>query len=218
MRKGHEFEIKLEDDITPIHQPLYTMSPQELQEVKDQIQLMLEHGFIWPSDSSYVSPVSFVPKKDGSLRFCIDYHWLNKQTVKNRYLLPLPKEQFDRLGNARVFTKIDLRLGYWHIPVKPGDIPRRAFKTRWGLYKIFFMPFGVTNAPMEFMNMMNNLIGEYLDQFVLIFLDDVLIYSANIQEHCEQLRKILNKAWEHRLYANASNRDILKTSIEFLRQ
>ena len=130
VRKGHEFDIKLEDDIPPIHRSLYKMSPRELQEAKDQIQSMLEHGFIRPSDSPYGSPVLFVPKKDGSLRFCIDYRWLNKKTVRNRYPLPLLEELFDRLGNAKVFTKIDLRSGYWQMPVKPGDIPKTAFKTR----------------------------------------------------------------------------------------
>ena len=140
---------------------------------------MLEHGFIRPSDSPYGSPILFVPKKDGSLRFCIDYRWVNKNTVKNRYPLPLPEELFDRLGNAKVFTKIDLRSGYWQMPVKLGDIPKIAFKSRRGLYEFLVMPFGVTNAPAQFMNMMNDLLGEYLDQFVLIFLDDVLIYSAN---------------------------------------
>ena len=149
---------------------------------------MLAHGFTRLSDSPCGSLLLFVPKKDGSFRFYIDYRWLNKKTVKNRYPLPLPKELFDRLGNAKVFTKIDLRSEYWQMPVKPGDIPKTAFKTRWGLYEFLVMPFGVTNAPVQFMNMMNDLLGEYLDQFVLIFLDDALIYSANIQEHCEHLR------------------------------
>ena len=139
-------------------------------------------------------------------------------TVKNRYPLPLLEELFDRLGNAKVFTKIDLRSGYWQMPVKSGDIPKIAFKTRWGLYQFLFMPFGVTNAPVQFMNMMNDLLGEYLDQFVLVFLDDVLIYSANIQEHCEHLRKVLNKLRERRLYAKASKCDILRTLVEFLGQ
>ena len=121
---------------------------------------MLEHGFVKPSDSPYGAPVLFVPKKDGSLRFCIDYRWLNKKTVKNRYPLLLPEELFDRLGSARVFSKIDLQSGYWQMPVKPGDIHKIAFKMRWGLYEFLVMPFGVTNAPAQFMNMMNDLLGE----------------------------------------------------------
>ena len=108
---------------------------------------MLEHEFIRPSDSPYGAPVLFVPKKDGSLWFCIDYRWLNKQTIRNRYPLPLPKEMLDRLGDARVFSKIDLKSGYWKIPVHEQDIPKTAFRMRWGLYEFLVMPFGVTNAP-----------------------------------------------------------------------
>ena len=203
VRQGHEFKIDLEDDVPPVHRPLYKMSPLELEEAKKQIESMLEHGFVRPSDSPYGAPVLFVPKKDGSLRFCIDYRWLNKKTVKNRYPLPLPEELFDRLGSARVFSKIDLRSGYWQMPVKPGDVHKTAFKTRWGLYEFLVMPFGVTNAPAQFMNMMNDLLGEYLDKFVLVFLDDVLIYSANPQDHADHLRKVLGKLREHQLFAKA---------------
>ena len=194
VREGHEFKIDLEDEVPPVHRPLYKMSPLELEEAKKQIESMLEHGFIRPSDSPYGAPVLFVPKKDGSLRFCIDYRWLNKKTVKNRYPLPLPEELFDRLGSAKVFSKIDLRSGYWQMPVKPGDVHKTAFKTRWGLYEFLVMPFGVTNAPAQFMNMMNALLGEYLDKFVLVFLDDVLIYSANPQDHAEHLTESIGKA------------------------
>ena len=218
VREGHEFKIDLEDEVPPVHRPLYKMSPLELEEAKKQIESMLDHGFVRPSDSPYGAPVLFVPKKDGSLRFCIDYRWLNKKTVKNRYPLPLPEELFDRLGSAKVFSKIDLRSGYWQMPVKPGDVHKTAFKTRWGLYEFLVMPFGVTNAPAQFMNMMNALLGEYLDKFVLIFLDDVLIYSANPQDHAEHLRKVLGKLREHKLYAKASKCEMLKTSVEFLGQ
>ena len=113
MRQGHEFKIELKDNHPPANRPLYKMSPLELGEAKRQIQDMLEHGFIRPSSSPYGAPVLFVPKKDGSLQFCIDYHWLNRKTVKNRYPLPLLEELFDRLGSAKVFTKIDLQSGYW---------------------------------------------------------------------------------------------------------
>ena len=115
----------------------------------------------------------------GACGFCIDYHWLNKKTVKNKYPLLLPEELFDRLGSATVFSKIDLLSRYWQMPVKLGDVHKIAFKTRWGLYELLVMPFGVTNAPTQFMNMMNDLLGEYLDKFVLVFLDAVLIYCAN---------------------------------------
>ena len=167
---GHEFKIDLEDETPPIHRPLYKLSPLELTEAKNQIQEMLEHEFIRPSDSPYGAPVLFIPKKDGSLRFCIDYRWLNKHTIQNRYPLPLPEEMLDRLGGARVFSKIDLKSGYWQMPVREQDIPKTAFRTRWGLYEFLVMPFGVTNAPSQFMNMMNDVLSDYLDDFVLVFL------------------------------------------------
>ena len=116
-------------------------------ECRKQIQYMLDKGFIRPSDSPYGAPVLFVPKHDGSLRFCIDYRWLNKKTIKNRYPLPLPEEMFDHLGGAKVFSKIDLKAGYWQMPMRQEDIRKTAFKTRYGLYESLVVPFGVTNAP-----------------------------------------------------------------------
>ena len=177
IRKGHEFKIDLEDDTPPVHRPIYKLSPLELEEARKQIEYMLEHGFIRPSESPYGGPILFAPKEDGSLRFCIDYRWLNKKTVKNGYPLPLPEEMFGRLGGATVFNKIELKSGYWQMLIRLGDIQKTAFKTWWGLYEYLMMPFGVTNAPAQFMGMMNNLLGEYLDRFVLIFLDDILVYS-----------------------------------------
>ena len=218
VRKGHEFCIDLEDDVPPVHRPLYKMSPLELEETKKQIEYLLEHEFIRPSDSPYGAPVLFVLKKDGGLCMCIDYRWLNKKTIKNRYPLPLPEEMFDRLGGAKVFSKIDLKSGYWQIPVRKEDIHKTAFKTRWGLYEFLVMPFGVTNAPAQFMNMMNDLLGEGLDLFVLVFLDDILIYSANLEEHTEHLRRVLALMRKYRLYAKASKCDFVTTTIEFLGQ
>ena len=128
VRRGFEFKIELEDDTPPVHRPIYKLSPLELQEAKEQIQAMLEHGFIRPSQSPYGAPVLFAPKKDGGLRFCIDYRWLNKKTVKNRYPIPLPEEMFDRLGKAKVFSKIDLRSGYWQIPYEQKTFKRQRFE------------------------------------------------------------------------------------------
>ena len=218
IHKGHEFKIELEDDAPPVHQPLYKLSPLELAEAKKQIEYMLEHGFIRTSNSPYGAPVLFALKKDGGLRFCIDYQWLNKKTVKNRYPLPLPEEMFDWLGNTKVFSKIDLKSGYWQIPVRPGDVHKTAFKTPWGLYEDLVMPFGLTNAPAQFMSMMNGLLGDYLDRFVLIFLNDILIYSATVQEHAEHLRKVLQVLREQQLYSKASKCEIYKYSVEFLGQ
>ena len=218
VRKGHEFKIDLEDDVPPVHRPLYKLSPLELDEAKKQIEMLLEHQFIRPSESPYGAPVLFIPKKDGGLRFCVDYRWLNKKTIRNQYPLPLPEELFDRLGGAKVFSSIDLKSGYWQMPVRSKDVQKTAFKTRWGLYEYLVMPFGVTNAPAQFMNMMNDLLGDYLDRFVLVFLDDILIYSANIDQHAEHLRQVLQRLREHRLFAKASKCEFVKTTIEFLGQ
>ena len=190
VRQGHQFKIDLEDDTPPVHRPIYKLSPLELEEAKKQIQYMLDKKFIRPSDSPYGSPILFVPKPGGNLRFCIDYRWLNKWTIKNRYPLPLPEEMFDRLGGAKVFSKIDLRSGYWQMPVREGDIPKTAFKTRWGLYECLVVPFGVTNAPAQFMHLMNDLLCDFLDEFVLVFLDDILIYSRTMEEHAEHLQRV----------------------------
>ena len=145
------------------------MSPLKLEEAKKQIETILEFSFIRPSDSPYGTPILFVPKKDRSLWFCIDCYWLNKKMVKNRSPLPLLEELFDRLGSAKVFSKIDLWSGYWKMQIKPEDVHKTAFKMRWGLYEILVMPFGITNALAQFMNMINALLGEYLDKFVLVF-------------------------------------------------
>ena len=215
---GHEFRIDLEDDTPPVHRPLYKLSPLELEEVHKQIQYMLEHGFIRPSDSPYGAPVLFAPKKDGGLRFCIDYRWLNKRTVRNWYPLPLPEEMLNRLGGAKVFSKIDLKSGYWQMPIREQDIPKTAFRTRWGLYEFLVMPFGVTNAPSQFMHMINDVLARYLDVFVLVFLDDILVYSCTVEEHAEHLRKVFIALRKHRLFAKASKCNIMVKEVEFLGQ
>ena len=160
----------------------------------------------------------FTPKKDGSLRFCIDYRWLNKKTIWNRYPLPLPKELYDRLGGSIIFSNIDLRSGYWQMPVGSKDIPKTAFKTRWGLYEFFVLPFGVTNAPAQFLNLMNDVLKDYLDEFVIVFLDDILIYSKTIKDHVRHLGLILEKLRQHQLYAKANKYLVATNQIEFLGQ
>ena len=147
VRMVHEFKIELEDNTPPIHRPIYKLSPLELEVAKKQIQYMLEHSYIRPLISPYGAPVLFAPKKDGGLQFCIDYCWLNKKTIKNWYPLPLLEELFDRLGGATIFSSIDLRSGYWQVPLRKEDILKIAFKTRWGLYEFLVLPFGVSSAP-----------------------------------------------------------------------
>ena len=120
----------MEDDVPSVHRPLYKLSPLELAEAKKQIEMLFEHQFIHPSESPYGAPVLFVPKKDSGLQFCVDYCWLNKKMIRNQYPLPLPEEIFDRLGGSKVFSKIDLKSGYWQIPVREGDVQKTTFKNR----------------------------------------------------------------------------------------
>ena len=143
----------MEPDTKPVHRPIYKLSPLELEEGKKQIEYMLEHGFIRPSESPWGAPMLFAPKKDGGLRFCIDYRWLNKKKIRNWYPLLLPKEMMDRPGGARVFSKIDLKSGFWQVPICEEDIPKTAFRMRWGLFEFLVMPFGVTKAPSQFMHL-----------------------------------------------------------------
>ena len=146
----------------------------------------------------------FVKKKDGSLRLCIDYRDLNKATVKNRYPIPRIDDLFDQMKGTSVFSKIDLRLGYHQLRIKENGIPKTAFRTRFGQYEFVDVPFGLTNAPAVFMSLMNSVFRNYLDNFVQVFLDDILIYSKNEKEHEEHLRLVLTCLREHKLFGKLS--------------
>ncbi|KAA0037259.1 ty3-gypsy retrotransposon protein [Cucumis melo var. makuwa] len=159
------------------------MAPTELKELKVQLQKLLDRGFIRPSVSPWGAPVLFVKKKDGSMRLCIDYRDLNKVTVQNRYPLPRIDDLFDQLQGATVFSKIDLRSGYHQLRIKDGDVPKTAFRSRYGHYEFIEMSFGLTNAPAVFMDLMNRVFREFLDTFVIVFIDDILIYSKTEVEH-----------------------------------
>ena len=192
------------------------MSPAELLEVRKQLDDLLSKEFIQPSISPYGAPILFVRKKEGSLRMCIDYRALNKQTIKNRYPLPRTDELLDQLHGAKVFSKIDLQSGYHQVRVKDSDIEKTAFRTRYGHYEFKVLPFGLTNAPATFMSFMNEVLRPYLDQFVVVFLDDILIYSKNQDEHMEHLRLVLEKLREHHLFAKQSKCAFLLEEVEFL--
>ena len=165
---------------------------------------MLRKGLIRPSASPWGSPVIFVDKRDGTTRLCVDYRKLNEVTIKNKYTLPKIEDLFDQLNDARVFSKIDLRSGYHQLKVRETNIPKTAFITRYGQYEYTVMSFGLTNAPAFFMNLMNKVFMEFLDKFVLVFLDDILVYSKSEEEHAEHLRMILGTLREHQLYAKFS--------------
>jgi hypothetical protein len=196
-----EFVIELKPDTTPISRRSYRMPPNELVELKTQLQDLLENGFIRPSSSPWGCPAIFVEKKDQTLRMCIDYIPLNEVTTKNKYPLPRINILFDQLTGARVFSKIDLRSGYHQIHIRPKDIPKTAFTTRYGLFEYLVMSFRLTNAPAHFTYLMNSVFMPELDKFVMVFIDDILIYSKNEEEHAKHLRIVLTRLREHQLYA-----------------
>jgi hypothetical protein len=192
------------------------MAPRELEEMKKQLEELMDKGFIRPSSSPWGCPAIFVKKKDGTLRMCVDYRPLNAVTVKNKYPLPRIDTLFDQLAGAKVFSKIDLRSSYHQIKIRPQDIPRTAFSTRYGLYEYLVMSFGLTNAPAFFMYLMNSVFMPELDKFVIVFIDDILIYSKNDEEHTCHLRIVLTRLREHQLYAKFSKCEFWLDRVQFL--
>jgi hypothetical protein len=176
----------------------------------------MDQGFIRPSVSPWGVSVLFVKKKDGSMRLCIDYRMLNHATVKNKYPLPRIEDSIDQLQKAKVFSKIDLRSGYHQLRIKDDDISKTAFRTRYGHYKFIVMPFGLTNAPAAFMDLMNRVFRAYLDTFVIVFIDDILIYSESIEQHREHLRIVLETLKEHQLFAKFSKCEFWLEKVMFL--
>ncbi|GJV54637.1 putative reverse transcriptase domain-containing protein [Tanacetum coccineum] len=211
-----EFKIELVPGAAPVARAPYRLAPSELKELADQLQELSEKGFIRPSSSPWGAPVLFVKKKDGSFRMCIDYRELNKLTVKNRYPLPRIDDLFDQLQGSSVYSKIDLRSGYHQLRIREEDIPITAFRTRYGHYEFQVMPFGLTNAPAVFMDLMNRVCKPYLDKFVIVFIDDILIYSKNKEEHEKHLKIILELLKNEQLYAKFSKCDFWLKSVQFL--
>jgi hypothetical protein len=211
-----EFVIELQPGTAPISKRPYRMPPRELAELKTQLQELLDKGYIHPSSSPWGCPAIFVKKKDGSLRLCVDYRPLNAVTIKNKYPLPRIDVLFDQLAGAKVFSKIDLRSGYHQIKIRPCDIPKTAFSTRYGLYEYLVMSFGLTNAPAYFMYLMNSVFMKELDKFVVVFIYDILIYSKNEEEHAEHLRIVLQRLRDHKLYAKFSKCEFWLDSVKFL--
>jgi hypothetical protein len=192
------------------------MPPNELAELKIQLQDLLDKGFIRPSASPWGCPALFVKKKDNSLRLCVDYRPLNAVTIKNKYPFPCIDILFDPLARAKVFSKIDLCSGDHQIKIKPSDVPKTAFSTRYGLYEYLVMSFGLTNAPTYFMYLMNSVFMPELDKFVVVFIDDILIYSKTGEDHADHLRVILQRLRDHHLYAKFSKREFCLDSVRFL--
>jgi hypothetical protein len=181
-----EFIIKLQPGTAPISRGPHKMTPKELAELKVQLNELLDKGYIHPSLSPWGCPMLFMKKKDQSLSLCVDYRPLNAITIKNKYPLPCIDILFDQLAGARVFSKVDLRSGYHQIKIRPEDVPKTAFSIRYGLYEYLVMSFGLTNAPAHFMYLMNSVFMPELDKFVMVFIDDILIYSKS-EDHVQHL-------------------------------
>ncbi|GJT46242.1 putative reverse transcriptase domain-containing protein [Tanacetum coccineum] len=211
-----EFQIDLILGAAPVARAPYRLAPSEMKELSEQLQELSDKGFIRPSSSPWGAPVLFVKKKDGSFRMCIDYRELNKLTVKNRYPLPRIDDLFDQLQGSSIYSKIDLRSGYHQLRVREQDIPKTAFRTRYGHYEFQVMPFGLTNAPAVFMDLMNRVCKPYLDKFVIVFIDDILIYSKDEKEHEEHLKAILELLKKEQLYAKFSKCEFWIPKVQFL--
>ncbi|GJW38198.1 putative reverse transcriptase domain-containing protein [Tanacetum coccineum] len=211
-----EFEIELVPGTAPVARAPYRLTPSEMKELARQLQELSDKGFIRPSSSPWGAPVLFVKKKDGSFCMCIDYRELNKSTIKNRYPLPRIDDLFDQLQGSSVSSKIDLRSGYHQLHVREKDIPITAFRTRYGHYEFQVMPFGLTNAPAVFMDLMNRVCKPFLDKFVIMFIDNILFYSKNKEEHKEHLRIILELLQKEKLHAKFSKCEFWLDYVKFL--
>jgi len=215
-KRSVDHQIPLEADLPPPFRGIFRLSQLELQELKKQLDELLKSGKISPSTSPYGAPVLFVKKKDGQLRMCIDYRALNAQTIRNRYALPRIDELLDRLHGAKVFSKLDLTSGYYQIAIDPADRHKTAFRTRYGHYQFNVMPFGLTNAPATFQTLMNDIFRDLLDVCVVVYLDDILVYSQDESDHEKHLRMVLQRLKDHQLYAKISKCDFFVNEIEYL--
>jgi hypothetical protein len=212
-----EFAIELVPGTTLISRRPYRMPPNELAKLKVQLKALLDKGLIRPSSSEWGCLALFVKKKnDKSLRMCMDYRPLNAMTIKNKYPLPHIDILFDQLSKAKVFSKIDLRSGYHQIKIRPQDIPKTAFSTRYGLYEYLIMSFGLTNTPTYFMYLMNSVFMPELDKFMIVFNDDILVYLENVEDHAEHLRVVLTRLKDHKLYAKFSKCEFWLRKVPFL--
>ncbi|KAJ9525206.1 hypothetical protein QJQ45_020746, partial [Haematococcus lacustris] len=212
----HYHRIEVEPGKRPPTRSTYNMSTSELSELKAQITEMQEKGFIRPNTSPYAAGVLFVRKKDGTFRMCVDYRPLNRITIKNKYPLPRVENMLDRLHGATVFSKIDLRQGYHQIRIAPEDIPKTAFSTRYGHFEFTVLPFGLCNAPATFQRLMNDIFRQELDDHVIVYLDDILIFSRTHEEHAKHLDRVLSLLRQHKLYAKLSKCEFGRSQTEFL--
>jgi deoxyuridine 5'-triphosphate nucleotidohydrolase len=215
-KRDIDHRIQLEAGSTPPWRPIYRMSPLELDAMRKELDKLLKNGSIEPSLSPFGAPVIFIKKKNGDLRMCIDYRALNKITIKNRFPIPLIDDLIDRLHGAKVFTKIDLRSGYNQVRIHHDDIEKTAFRTRYGHYQYKVMPFGLTNAPATFQAMVQDILRPLLDISVIVYIDDILIYSQNDTDHQYHVRQVFDLLRKHKLYGTMVKCEFFKEAVEYL--
>jgi hypothetical protein len=216
VKRDIDFSVNLMPGAAPVSKAPYRMSAAELKELQLQLEEHLKKGYIHPSMLPWGAPVLFVKKKDGTLRLCIDFRQLNKVMVKNKYPLSMIDDLFDHLKDAKIFLKIDLRSRYHQVRIKYKDNNKTTFRTRYGHYKFTVVLFGLSNAPTIFMSLMNGVFRDYLDKFVIVFLDDILVYSRTEEEHEQHLRMVLQVIREHQLYAKLSKCSFYQERIHYL--
>ncbi|TMW81780.1 hypothetical protein EJD97_007902 [Solanum chilense] len=192
------------------------MAPKELVELRKQFNELLDAGLIQLSKAPYCAPILFQKKSDGTMRMCVNYRALNRATIKNKYPIPLVQDLMDRLSMACWFKKLDLRAGYWQVRIVEGDEPKTACVTRYGSYEFLVMPFGLTNAPAMFCNLMNNVLFGYLDDFVIVYLDDIVNYSRTLEEHVNHLSLVLPPLRKYTLYVKMEKCEFAQQEIKFL--
>ena len=211
-----DHKIDLEPGSQPVAQAMYRLSFEELAELKKQLMGLLEKGYIQPSKSPFGSPILFVKKKGGSLRMCIDYRALNRMTIKNRCPLPRIDDLLERLVGAKYFTVLDLRSGYNQVRIHPDDIEKTAFRTRYGHFEFKVLPFGLCNAPATFQTLMNNVFQDLIDESVLVYLDDIMIYSKTAEEHEKHIQQVLQRLRDNKLYLNRQKCKFFQTEVDWL--
>ena len=197
-----DYKIELVPGAEPQNKVPYRLNQVEFKELKKQVDALLERGYIRQSKSPFGAPVLFVSKKDGQMRMCINYRALNKVTLKNNYPLPRIDNLLDRLAGAMYFNQIDLKFGYYQIRIDEGDMHKTAMKTRYGSYEFLVMPFGLCNAPATFMSIMNSVFHKEMDECVVVYIDDILVYSKTKVDQARDLEKVLSKLRQNRLFAN----------------